>query len=165
MKVLFVCTGNTCRSPMAEGIFRRYIENNAMQERIFCQSAGLSAAEGSPASALAMQVMEEAGCDLSKHKARRLCQDDILAWDLYFPMSATHGYILERAGVPVNKIYIPNEISDPYGQDLSAYRLCRDKLEKEVRLFYNGIVQRLLLLESRQMPSGGNPHHLGEPGR
>lgn len=150
MKILFVCTGNTCRSPMAEGIFRRYIVNNDMQEQIFCQSAGLSAVEGMPASDLAIEVMKEAGYDLSRHRARRICEDDMAAWDIYFPMTATHGYILERAGVPGNKIYIPKEVSDPYGQDLNAYRKCRDTLEKEVRLFYNDMVQRLLILEKNK---------------
>ena len=141
---------------MAELIFRRYIENDNMQERIFCQSAGLSAVEGRPASDLAVQVMAEAGSDLGKHIARKICPDDMTTWDLYFPMTRTHGYILERAGVAGNRIYVPlEEVPDPYGQDLQAYRECRDRLEKEVRLFYNDMVQKVLLLEGahgRRLP-------------
>ena len=122
-----------------------------MQELLFCQSAGLSAVEGSPASEYAVQVMAEAGYDLSRHRSRKICADDMSAWDLYFPMTATHAYILEQAGVPVNKIYIPKEIFDPYGMGVKEYRSCRDILEKEVRLFYNDKVQRQLIVESHQM--------------
>lgn len=151
MKILFVCTGNTCRSPMAEGIFRRFIINDGMEERIFCQSAGLSAVDGMPASDHAIQVMEEAGGGLSRHRARKLGPDDITAWDMYFTMSPTHGYILQQAGVPETKIYIPQTIADPFGQNLEAYRACRNALEKEVKLFYNNTVQRLLIFENNDM--------------
>ena len=132
---------------MADAIFRRFIEINNMQEKIFSQSAGLSAATGEPASEYAIKVIDEAGGDLTKHRARKICPDDIDMWDLYFPMTKTHGYILEKAGVPVNKIYIPNDIPDPYGQGLEEYRICRERLEKEVRLFYNNMVQKILMFE------------------
>lgn len=147
IKVLFVCTGNTCRSPMAEGIFRRLVANDQEQERIFCQSAGLSAVEGMPVSEHAVSVCQSVDIDISSHRARRIRPEDTQIWDLYFTMSSTHAYILEKAGVPGNKIHIPAYIPDPFGKDIQEYRKCREKLEKEVKIFYNTIVQRLLMLK------------------
>lgn len=147
IKVLFVCTGNTCRSPMAEGIFRRLIAEDGRQERIFCQSAGLSAVEGMAVSENAVLAGREAGVDIASHKARRLRPEDTEIWDLYFTMSGTHAYILEQAGVPGNRIHIPSYIPDPFGKDLEEYRKCYAKLEKEVKIFYNSVVQRMLILK------------------
>lgn len=135
MKILFVCTGNTCRSPMAEGIFRQMMQERELQDRVLCQSAGLSAVEGEPASANAIEVCREIGVELSGHRARRLTGEEIPVWDLFFTMSPTHGYILEQAGVPSQKIYLPEPIEDPYGQGPEVYRRCRDKLRTELLRF------------------------------
>lgn len=148
MKILFVCTGNTCRSPMAEGIFRRMMKELDLEDRVLCQSAGLSAVDGDPVSENAVLACREIGVKLEGHTARRITGEEIPMWDLFFPMSKTHGYILEQAGVPPQKIYIPSYIEDPFGQDLEAYRGCRDKLREELRKFYEDRVARLLPLDS-----------------
>lgn len=135
MKILFVCTGNTCRSPMAEGIFRDILRK-AGDNNIMCQSAGLSAINGDPAAENAIAVMDEIGIDLREHTARRISAEEIPMWDAYFTMSKTHAYILEQAGVPGDKIYVPNYIDDPFGGDVEIYRSCRDKLVAEVGEFY-----------------------------
>ena len=114
---------------MAEGIFRKMMVERGMEERVLCQSAGLSAVEGAPVSENAVPV-----------------------WDLYFPMSKTHGYILAQAGVPQTKIYIPKYIADPYGAPLEDYRACRDKLVQQLEVFYESYVTRLLVFDNTMPP-------------
>ena len=152
MKILFVCTGNTCRSPMAEGIFRKMMVDRGMEEKVLCQSAGFSAVEGDPVSENAVIACKEIGVDISEHTARRITGEELPVWDLYFPMSKTHGNILAQAGVPQTKIYIPKYIADPYGQDLPVYRECRDKLCQQLELFYNDFVTRLLVFDHTAQP-------------
>ncbi len=106
---------------MAEGIFRKMMQERGMEERVLCQSAGLSAVDGMPVSENAVAACREIGVDISEHTARRITGEELPVWDLYFPMSKTHGYILGQAGVPQTKIYIPKYIADPYGGDLEEY--------------------------------------------
>lgn len=129
---------------MASGIFRKIVEENDMEGKLFCMSAGLSAVVGEPPSKLAIEAAREIGIDISEYKSRKFMPEDTQTWDLYFPMSKTQAYILEKAGVPNTKIYTPSYIDDPFGGTIEDYRKCRDKLEKEILKFYNDVVLRLL---------------------
>ncbi|WP_322201593.1 low molecular weight protein arginine phosphatase [Acutalibacter intestini] len=152
MNILFICTGNTCRSPMAAGLFQQMLEREGAGSLVACASAGIAAVEGQPASENAILACREAGVDLSAHRARRLAAEDLSRWDLFFTMSQTHGYILEQAGAPAQSIYAPGQIADPFGQGLEEYRRCRDHLKEELARFYAQVVRPRLAKEGGAWP-------------
>lgn len=140
MHILFVCTGNTCRSAMAEC----YV-NSLKNPELTAESAGFSFA-GDPASPKAVTVMREIGADLSNHRSRVVSLPLCRAADRIFCMSHSHKGALLSAGVPAEKItLLGGGIADPYGLDLSAYRSCRDQLisaiNRELSLNFGPIIR------------------------
>lgn len=131
MNILFVCTGNTCRSPMAEGyLLAKNIEN------LNASSCGLFA-DSSPVSQNSATVMKEIGIDISSHISKQITRQDIENADRIICMSHSHKQALESIGV-TNAEVLGGGISDPYGCDLETYRLCRDEIIKEIdKLFPN----------------------------
>lgn len=96
-RLLFVCTGNTCRSPLAESIARRELRRRGWKG-IEVRSAGISAAPGAEASEGALGVAERHALELETHRARRL-DADLVEWaDLILTMSAGHLEGLLAAG-------------------------------------------------------------------
>ena len=123
MNILFVCTGNTCRSPMAEG----YLRSKGI-DGVTVSSRGL-AADGSPVSLNSKTVMAEAGIDISSHISKQITDSDISLADKIICLSPSHKAVLLSAGVPENKLFILGSgISDPFGGDIDVYRRCRDEI-------------------------------------
>jgi protein-tyrosine-phosphatase len=88
-KLLFVCSGNTCRSPLAEGIAKKIFPEELLKE-VEITSAGSSALDGLPASSPAIQVAGKHSVDLTKHKATLLNKAVVAEADLIITMAATH---------------------------------------------------------------------------
>lgn len=127
LNLVFVCTGNTCRSPMAQYLFNEKAKKLSLPFE--ATSAGLAAYAGDEASINAVSVMEEIGIDISGHRARKLCVYDIEQCDYVVCMTKSHSLYLGT--VPPKKIIVPpHDISDPYGGDEDVYRKCRDELDE-----------------------------------
>lgn len=123
MNILFVCTGNTCRSPMAEG----YLRSKEI-DGVTVLSRGL-ASDGSPVSLNSKTAMAEVGIDISGHISRQITDRDIKNADKIICLSPSHKAVLLSAGVPQEKLYILGKgISDPFGGDITVYRRCRDEI-------------------------------------
>lgn len=121
MNILFVCTGNTCRSPMAEG----YLKSLNIPD-ISVKSGGL-AADGSPVSENAKAACLEKGIDISGHISKQLTTEDIDWADRIICMSETHKAYLE-AHAPKKLSVLGGGISDPFICGIEVYRACRDEI-------------------------------------
>ena len=144
-KILFVCTGNTCRSPMAAAIFNSFAEEKNLDWR--AESAGVAAVGDRPASQNAIQAVAEIGLDLNMHRTRFLPAVDLNEYTLFVGMNDEHAEILRSIGIPADLVRVlhraPNvddiydlrmDIVDPYGGDLNAYRKCRDDIVGAVKM-------------------------------
>ncbi len=139
MKILFVCTGNTCRSPMAAALMRRELDKRGRLD-IMIESAGL-AAFGEPANPNAVQAVSELdekyAQPLRQHRSRSVSAHLLEQADLIAVMSKSHAAAIVGRGVNPEKVHILSAIGgegigDPYGGDIDIYRLTRHQLEKAV---------------------------------
>ncbi len=129
-KILFVCTGNTCRSPMAQGICEKIAEDKGLLLK--CDSAGLSTVSGQPVSDNAVLVCKEIGVDISRYRTKNVRELDLSEYDTIFTMSPRHKHALIALGANPYKIWLlgaeTGGVSDPYGGDEDTYRRCRDEI-------------------------------------
>ncbi len=131
MKILFVCTGNTCRSVLAQALMNKRCERDKLD--IICESAGVSAFVGDRASDNTIEVLREKGIDVTEHRTRRLSEYMADEYDLFICMGQEH---LEgvKAIVGEERVRLFGQgIWDPEDDDISIFRLCADKIEREVR--------------------------------
>ena len=132
LRILFVCTGNTCRSPMAEVQARTRAADVGLDGLLF-ESAGTAATEGAPASTPARRVAAACGFDLGSHRSRALTRERVRSADLIVAMTARHRADAEQLdpGVPVilASSVLPDghpdrgrDLPDPFGGDDAVYR-------------------------------------------
>lgn len=144
--ILVVCTGNSCRSVMAEGFLKERLKDTGKLD-IAVHSAGTMAINGFSPTNEAMEVMKEKGIDVASYRANPLTGDLIRNADLILAMEDMHKRdIIERVPESAEKTSLLKEygvpkaeshpegfgIPDPIGRPVEDYRLCRNLIEKEI---------------------------------
>lgn len=138
--ILFVCTGNTCRSPLAEGFLKKLLGKNS-SSGMEIGSAGLAALPGSSASFHSVQVALENSVSLEEHKARLVTAELIEQTDLILVMEpGQRSHLVDRYPQASGKIYLLRHfarygsrergIPDPYGLNLEGYRFCFEDIKE-----------------------------------
>ena len=159
--ILFVCTGNICRSPMAATLLRAKVAAQGDSDKYQIESAGTWGVNGQPASPNAQLVMQKRGLSLDGHIARTVSQDIINRADLIIVMTRSHRDALnaEFPGIR-RKVHLMSElfgleydISDPYGKSIEAYEICATDLSDMIDRGYDRI--QVWLVNAPQRATGG----------
>ena len=129
MNIIFMCSGNTCRSPMAQG----YLESKGYNNLNIISRGFLS--DGESASENSLLAMKDIGIDISAHLSKRITADDLKTADKIICMSQSHLEALQSIGVEGCKLSVlGGGIPDPFGCDITVYRDCRDAIIREIDL-------------------------------
>jgi protein-tyrosine-phosphatase len=138
--ILFVCTGNICRSPMAEGLLRQRLAKAGLATEHRVASAGVWALDGRPASEHAVAVMAAQGIDITGHIAHTVTAEDMARASLILVMSRDHKQVLlntwpqyawkvHRLSEMTGK---KRDVRDPYGQPTAAYRTAAEVIARYI---------------------------------
>ena len=141
-RLLFVCTGNLCRSPLAVGFTKELLRAQGLEEKYEVASAGTWTVDDHPPAPLAVAVMAERGIDISSHRSHSLTQKDVEDADLVVVMTRGHKEVLSLEFPQArSKIYLLSELAgenydveDPYGtESLELYQECADQIAELLR--------------------------------
>lgn len=135
--IIFLCTGNTCRSPMAEALFKNGLTNEE-KEIYEVRSFGLAAFGGEPASDYAVEVLYNQGIDISSHRSTPLNRYALAEAELVVCMTEAHAKVLLQVGFDPEKVII-FDIPDPYKGTFDDYQRCADKIKQELIKVYDRI--------------------------
>jgi len=140
LRVLVVCTGNTCRSPMVAAVLLD--ELGPDRERVEVTSAGTAAWEGQPATPTSVEIAAHEGLDLAPHRSRRTTPALVRAADLVLVMEREHARAVQALGADPRHTHVLSEwpepgepglpVSDPFGASREAYEECWRRIRRHV---------------------------------
>lgn len=148
--VLFVCTANICRSPIAVGLFRKILEEKRIEGEWQVESAGTWGLDGEPAAAKSLAVMENKGIDISDHRARSVDRDLLESFDLILTMERGQKESMQMEfSQSAERIYLLSEmvdqihdVDDPYGGVISEYEDAAEEIEQYILNGLDTIIHR-----------------------
>jgi RpiB/LacA/LacB family sugar-phosphate isomerase len=161
--ILFLCTGNVCRSPMAEGLFRHAVQGRG-DFRVL--SAGLGAVDGQPPTNYSVMAMREIGMDISHQRSRALTSEMVASADYIFGMTHSHvdtvallypqhaekAFLLREFDDSLEPY--EKDISDPIGSPYDVYVECRNQIELGIASILKFMEQQNLLSKSENQAAG-----------
>jgi len=147
--ILFVCTANQCRSPMAEGLMRRKLEREGRADEIRAASAGVDALDGWRATENSIQAMAARGIDISGHRSRAATDKILQDAALILTMERAHANVLqalfpahaERVHLLAQMAGLESDVADPVGSPLEDYRRTAQEIENLIELGYRRMMQ------------------------
>ncbi len=137
LKILFICQGNTCRSPMAEVIFNHIAKDRGLT--CHAESAGMSGASREHASDNIIEVLADIGIDISAHRSQKLTEEIFYRNDIIILLESSHEKLIKllyKENKPVHIMHIP----DPFGGDKNEYEQCRDKIISVVKFILDNLI-------------------------
>lgn len=145
MNIVFVCTGNTCRSPMAEGFLKASAHKK--DKKINVCSRGLSVVTNSNVSKNSVDALKEYNIDISSHEPKQISLSDIENADLIITMTSQHAMYLKNISpnhqskiTSLADYTLTNDISDPYGCVFDVYKECAKEIKNAVSILLNKIL-------------------------